>query len=462
MLHRRWRIRSWLAGLAAAAVCGVELHAQDRVYLLYRTNIDSFTHIVEAEIRSDGSWLDRRTMVVRSIDTPVVADGGRYLYALSAFNVASVQFQLARGDLVTGATSVYLDLEFPAGTTLVADRRGARVFAVAPEAVSVVDGGQLLQTIALPPLPTPPTGRLEVLAAIGGRRLVVVRQTAVGAFSYDVSIVNVDSGAVERTLPIPGGIATGVATSRDGSRFVVTTIAAPFGGPGATLLFDATTGTPMASAPNPAGSAPPMLLVESARNLVVRAERGTPFGGGSPNGPTGFPVSDASTLAPIGVVLPGFFDGRDVLAVSRASERSPLVSISQETYPGYAGGPRAPRADIVDGRTGRAVGRRDLGVAPMHGVFILEVPVPDAPPAPSVIVTGHSVTLTWDEADFANQYQIEAGSAAGLANLVRQGTGRARSVTYAGVPSGTYFVRVRGVNEVGAGDPSPDITVTVP
>jgi predicted phage tail protein len=72
-------------------------------------------------------------------------------------------------------------------------------------------------------------------------------------------------------------------------------------------------------------------------------------------------------------------------------------------------------------------------------------------------------TLSWsapagDEADAPTGYVIEAGSAAGLTNLATLPVGNVTGFQ-AVVPPGVYFVRVRAINELGAGDPSNEIIV---
>ena len=88
---------------------------------------------------------------------------------------------------------------------------------------------------------------------------------------------------------------------------------------------------------------------------------------------------------------------------------------------------------------------------------------PDAPRNFAAIRAGNQVTLTWAPAStggFAADYQLEAGSAAtgtDFGTWTIPGLG----VT-ATAPSGTYFVRVRGLNAAGIGPPSNEVVVTVP
>jgi hypothetical protein len=89
------------------------------------------------------------------------------------------------------------------------------------------------------------------------------------------------------------------------------------------------------------------------------------------------------------------------------------------------------------------------------------------PAAPSNLVTsssGSSVTLTWNapaSAD-ATGYVIEAGSAAGLANLANFTTNSvATSFSATGIGNGTYYVRVRAQNADGTGPASNESTLVV-
>lgn len=71
--------------------------------------------------------------------------------------------------------------------------------------------------------------------------------------------------------------------------------------------------------------------------------------------------------------------------------------------------------------------------------------------------------LSWqapsgDDADSPTGYVIEAGSAPGLANLARVPVGLA-STFQSAVPPGTYYVRVRAINELGTGDASNEVVL---
>jgi hypothetical protein len=88
--------------------------------------------------------------------------------------------------------------------------------------------------------------------------------------------------------------------------------------------------------------------------------------------------------------------------------------------------------------------------------------VPGAPTLAHTVI-GTTVTMTWSPAPGGDQptgYSVEASLTPGGAAIVVFPTA-ATSLTVADVPPGTYFVRVKGVNADGAGQPSNEETVVV-
>jgi predicted phage tail protein len=105
--------------------------------------------------------------------------------------------------------------------------------------------------------------------------------------------------------------------------------------------------------------------------------------------------------------------------------------------------------------------------APSAEVMIVVGGVPAPPGAPTFTshsVSGGTVTLTWVAPSFGSptSYIIEAGSAPGLSNLAVANTGSAATtVSFPGVPPGTYYVRLRAVNALGASIVSNERTIVV-
>lgn len=91
-----------------------------------------------------------------------------------------------------------------------------------------------------------------------------------------------------------------------------------------------------------------------------------------------------------------------------------------------------------------------------------QLPVP--PVALTADLIGGNVTIRWTRAPIGMQaasYVVEAGTRAGLADIARLNTGDATSFSVAGVPAGTYYLRVRAVTALGVGAATPDIAIRV-
>jgi hypothetical protein len=104
-----------------------------------------------------------------------------------------------------------------------------------------------------------------------------------------------------------------------------------------------------------------------------------------------------------------------------------------------------------------------FGVGPPSNEVVLLVsacPQPFAPADFSSSVTGSQLALSWSASAAATGYVLEAGSSPGLSNLFNGNVGPSTSVSGA-VPSGLYFLRVRGTNACGPGPASTELDVTV-
>ena len=133
----------------------------------------------------------------------------------------------------------------------------------------------------------------------------------------------------------------------------------------------------------------------------------------------------------------------DVDATS-ASGAVPLGAYWVRVRAGNAWGWSPPSADVrlvVDGTTG----------VPMPPVDLVAT------------VSGAAVTLTWappSSGTLPSTYQVEASLQADTLRPVAASP--ATSIAAGGVPSGTYYVRVRAVTSAGAGPPTATIVVVVP
>jgi subtilisin len=115
----------------------------------------------------------------------------------------------------------------------------------------------------------------------------------------------------------------------------------------------------------------------------------------------------------------------------------------------------------------RAENPAGAGPATADQSFTIEPPAPPGPPSSFASqVADSTVTLTWQvpaSGGAPTSYVIEAGTALGLANLAVFDTrSPATSLVVNGVPSGTYFLRIRAKNAAGGSIPSNELTIVVP
>jgi hypothetical protein len=103
--------------------------------------------------------------------------------------------------------------------------------------------------------------------------------------------------------------------------------------------------------------------------------------------------------------------------------------------------------------------------AASNEVMLVVGGVPAPPPAPVGLgssVSGSTVTLAWIAPPGpVTGYVIEGGSASGLSNLATLPIGALTTMSFPGIPPGTYYVRIRAVNALGRGVASDEVTVVV-
>ncbi|MGE3474000.1 MAG: fibronectin type III domain-containing protein, partial [Vicinamibacterales bacterium] len=132
-------------------------------------------------------------------------------------------------------------------------------------------------------------------------------------------------------------------------------------------------------------------------------------------------------------------------------------------------GVRAEGYTLYNPGTGVVDPRADQGGVPL--VFSSTPPATTTPQPPgpplnfiATIGGGNTVTFTWNAPTTGGAptgYILEAGTGPGLANLATLPL-PTTSYSVAGVPHGTYFLRVRAVNAIGTGPASNEVQLNVP
>jgi len=120
------------------------------------------------------------------------------------------------------------------------------------------------------------------------------------------------------------------------------------------------------------------------------------------------------------------------------------------------------RLSTIDTRTLQVLSTRTLPPGRLVGLTLASVP---SPPADlQYTVTRGEVTLTWSQprrGGAPTTYLVAVGSAPGRSDLATL-EAPTSILSATGVPAGTYYVRIRGVNAVGTSLPSDELVVTVP
>jgi len=189
----------------------------------------------------------------------------------------------------------------------------------------------------------------------------------------------------------------------------------------------------------------------SHKTLQVDSRTGDVFVVGN-----GLHVVDGVTMA-LERSQPTLWSGAAVGSWLIDAERPRLYAIT------YEGG--RPVFVVLDSDTLQVLSRTPIPGSATLAV-LRRVPTPGVPTALAATVQGSSVALSWGEGAPVGQplrYVLEVGSAPGLNDIIGGlDVGLQTSFAASGVPSGTYYVRVRAGNYAGLSAPSNEVVVTVP
>ena len=177
-----------------------------------------------------------------------------------------------------------------------------------------------------------------------------------------------------------------------------------------------------------------------------------------PHAPAGVTAASAGGVAALSW-LPS------VLATSFVLEAG-TAPLGRDVFVGDVGATQTLAAQVAPGTYFVRVRARNAcgtsGPSPEARLFVGEA---TAPSRLTAGVVGSNVTLAWNPpgGGAPGGYTVEVGSTTGASNLaIIASPGSATSLTAAGVPPGTYYVRVRALAGGTAGGVSNEAVVTVP
>lgn len=417
----------WIRGAAAIAIAltmAAPAWAQDRLYHV-GFELGAFGRFGERIGPSGG--LDGR-----------LAGGGRFAVRDSEVT-----------DLRTGGSRA-----LPPGTIVTAiDPARPRVFLSVPE-----PGGSDTATLALFDIVT---GTLEPLVQHACRQRSFGDGPALAAYAYDAQLLVVqrcaspssvaDLVAVDlrrparpqRVLPIATASAFRLELSADGSRLYVQTSTGFLAY--VTEAFDVDTGARVGSA---AGGTTELRWDDALDGVLLISG-----GAFAPSevwlfGPSLEPRGSATFVShqcPVRVQASPHTGRIYVTRNGTASTGAEPVVV--EAYAGQ------PLQLVASGRPSPSV------TLSCEGAVLRTAP--GAPRRLTAAVAGSDVTLDWVNVGAASAFAIDVGVAPGRTDASVL-IGPDSTVTFVGVPRGTYYVRVRGGNEFGGGRPSSEIRLVVP
>lgn len=395
--------------------------AQDRLF------------VGDGELGAFGRFGDRIGAAPGAVHGRFLA-GGRYVVTGSEFDISPSIFDTRTGGLVPS----------PPGRVLAVDPLRPRVFAVEGSDVFVWDvQGQGRTPLVV--VNQDSTGFLPANSAAYAAESDELFVWSRGLVTR-LSVVDVGRAVEVRTLSLDNSFAMNWRVTPDGARIVV-----PYG-LGHTVLYDGHTGAPLATRSS-VGETP---VYDARFDRWYFADSGalTAFDG------------NLSLLATVPLEVSSC---PATIAVSLHTDRLYLVHpVGRAGSTGLRDPMRLPLT-VFDTATGRATGPRDVTSAagiPPNTMRCRTVPmsVLSAPGPPSNLqanVTGRDVSLSWTRVGDATEFVLDAGLAPGRSDL-RFGIGSATSVTFSGVPPGTYYLRVLGTNAFGVSRRSNEVVVTVP
>ncbi len=287
---------------------------------------------------------------------------------------------------------------------------------------------------------------------------------------HDIDIVQASTGALLRTLDIWPVNADALLTNSAGTRLVVTDAL------DGTVTFDVASGLSLGR-----NASPPLqgtLFTPTADELrnrllvnIVLPDSGNPefvawrgisaFSADTLQFLGRVRVPDLPLPPPTPQTAPGWTEAFDVSGLSATVFVLQGVSVGTKNGPTTCQDSQLVALDAETGAVRRTVGTTAALGPGACGASLVRLTEPIAPAAPTTNLSGRRVVLEWPATVGASGYRVEAGSAPGLANLATIGVTDPRLVVD-DVPPGTYVLRVRATNAIGASAASAEVTLVVP
>ncbi|MGD9906591.1 MAG: fibronectin type III domain-containing protein [Vicinamibacterales bacterium] len=365
--------------------------------------------------------------------------GGRYVVGGTPFDQSPAVFDTRTGQLVA----------ISPGQVVEVDPVQPRLFINDGAHISVWDVERRVLTPLAPALPNTFLTVTGAAYAPAVDELFVWSRAFTASVAPPIFVVDVGRATTVRTLTIGNDFAGSWRVTPDGTRLVVS-----FSTGGTRLvLYDGHSGAALASRPVGDASTP---VYDASLDRWYDVSR---------SGLTAFDrhLTPAATVP--------FEQPSCVWQAALSLHTRRLYVTSAVGRSGSSSNvPMRLRLRVFDTVTGALLGDRDIttsaGIAPgtlrcflSGGTAVLTAPGPPRELAASAV--GRDITLSWTRVGDASQFVLDVGLAPGRTDLTF-GIGVSSPVTFAGVPPGTYYLRVRGTNEFGVSRPSNEVAIVVP
>jgi hypothetical protein len=402
-----------------ACVLATPAHADERAWFLARNSL------TEVAVTAGGrEWTPRETIVLPAHEpiSPILWGGGRHIlwfasrpegYWFVRFDTHSERLAAFPIDFVPWAMAI--------------DHPTAHLVVVASTAVYLVDVDRL-SVVAQAAIPPPEPTESRTLTVARGR-IFVGRITVDGSVT---EVVVLDAGSLAHLRTISD--VWFARASRDGTRVYLQTrwpVEVQVWEPGALTLLHTETAENFVHAVGDAIASEYRIPGQFSTDVSVRA-----YDRDSLN------VSFQANVDVHNRPLSGDF----VLELQQASPRSPIVFRSHTNEYGV----NFRVIQVFDPGTLARV--REMREAPFDAVAstLLMLAPPDPLPDFHVVVNARTALLTWTALSDIGEYEVVVGTAPGLRDVGTFSTGGVPQALFHGIPAGTFYVRVRAINELGA------------